>query len=478
MSMFQRMIEGDDPQAPGRDAFGMPQYPQDERTAALAARLMASRSPAQQARLQALQQATPETLPPPAPATLTPQQAALMAVGMLPGVGDVVGVGADAYTMATNPEARTPFNALLAAAGLLPFVPSGMGAVTRAVGDAAPVAKKATTQAGRSANGSVAAAEAGSDAGGGLPMDEASRMQRAREMGFTVDAYHGTPRDFDSFKKQPGAHFGFHFGATPDAPNDRLRNLKGLEEGGALRGADIAPVYDEASKLAARQRIVPVQQAIERRKAEINAAVRSRAPDNNADLVEALNRGDMDAVDRLLEASRPAPTVEEAEELAQLDAQWMALDDEFKNFFAHVRPGENIIPAKLRVQNPVRMNDTNWGDPSRVAADNPSLNLPTTSMESIRRELERRGHDGIVYANQVEGVGKDSYVVFDPNQVRSRFAAFDPAKRNSSDLLASMAPAAAAGGAAALYALSPEDAAAMGMTEEEYNALMQYLSGQ
>jgi hypothetical protein len=32
-----------------------------------------------------------------------------------------------------------------------------------------------------------------------LPMDDASRMQRAKEMGFVIPAYHGTNMKFDEF---------------------------------------------------------------------------------------------------------------------------------------------------------------------------------------------------------------------------------------------------------------------------------------
>lgn len=51
-----------------------------------------------------------------------------------------------------------------------------------------------------------AEAKAAASATHALPMDEASRMQRAREMGYTVDAYHGTKSDIDAFR--PGSFFG------------------------------------------------------------------------------------------------------------------------------------------------------------------------------------------------------------------------------------------------------------------------------
>jgi len=51
--------------------------------------------------------------------------AAALATAPVPVVGDVMGLGADAYRLYQNPEQRTPMNYAAAAAGLLPFVPAG-----------------------------------------------------------------------------------------------------------------------------------------------------------------------------------------------------------------------------------------------------------------------------------------------------------------------------------------------------------------
>jgi hypothetical protein len=53
-----------------------------------------------------------------------------------------------------------------------------------------------------------------------------------------------------------------------------------------------------------------------------------------------------------------------------------------------------------------------------------------------------RGFDAIQFPNftTVPGLGPQAAWVFrDPNQLRSRFAVFDPAKRDSSDLMAGLA---------------------------------------
>jgi len=70
-----------------------------------------------------------------------------------------------------------------------------------------------------------------------------------------------------------------------------------------------------------------------------------------------------------------------------------------------------------------------------------------------------KSNDALVYANEVEG-GGDSYAILNPKNIRSRFAAFNPAKRDSADLLAGIAPWAMPIGATLLggsFLLPPEE---------------------
>ena len=63
---------------------------------------------------------------------VTPQgllDTAALATMPVPVLGDAVGLGADAYRLAKNPEERTPLNFGLAALGALPFVPPMAGVV-------------------------------------------------------------------------------------------------------------------------------------------------------------------------------------------------------------------------------------------------------------------------------------------------------------------------------------------------------------
>jgi len=58
---------------------------------------------------------------------------AALATSPLPILGDVVGLGADAYRFGTDPSSRTPLNFGLAALGALPFIPSGLGNLKKSV---------------------------------------------------------------------------------------------------------------------------------------------------------------------------------------------------------------------------------------------------------------------------------------------------------------------------------------------------------
>jgi hypothetical protein len=58
----------------------------------------------------------------------------------------------------------------------------------------------------------------------------------------------------------------------------------------------------------------------------------------------------------------------------------------------------------------------------------------TEDGEAVKKILKNEGYDGIVVER--EDLGATHYAVFDPKDIRSRFAKFDPAKADSADLLA------------------------------------------
>lgn len=66
--------------------------------------------------------------------------------------------------------------------------------------------------------------------------------------------------------------------------------------------------------------------------------------------------------------------------------------------------------------------------------------------ETFKNTLNKYGYDSVRYLNNAEGVGAPSHMVFEPEQVRSVFANFDPRKILSGNLNASVAGAGVAGG--------------------------------
>lgn len=71
----------------------------------------------------------------------------------------------------------------------------------------------------------------------------------------------------------------------------------------------------------------------------------------------------------------------------------------------------------------------------------------TSIPDQVTDRLRAMGYDGIVdTGGKLGGAGHRVAIPFAPNQVRSRFAAFDPARKDSGDLLAGVAGGALAGG--------------------------------
>ena len=260
------------------------------------------------------------------------------------------------------------------------------------------------------------------------------RLARAEAQGYTVDAYHGTDRSFGAFKHQKGAHFGFHFGSTPLAAPERLNKLR--THHGTRDRRDAEPVYDPVSREAAIQKLRQQHAVLTKALSAIETEITGRRQFADHDeIAKALESGDEAELTRLLAIGQPTPTATETEQIAKLRAALDEVEQSMSNRFAQVISGEQIIPVKLRLRNPLRMNDTNWGDPARIAADNRSLRLPDSSLAAIRAAIEQRGFDGVVYKNEVEAAGSDSYIVFKPAQIRSRFANFNPAKSDSGRMI-------------------------------------------
>lgn len=144
---------------------------------------------------------------------------------------------------------------------------------------------------------------------------------------------------------------------------------------------------------------------------------------------------------------------------------------------AEYEPYAHVMSLKARIQNPLALPDVGiWKGPRqwvnnmtedkidaaryasepvlkalRDAAER-KINAPSAHFpwpETFKSILKQHGYDSIVYPNYSEGRGGLSYMLLDPNQLRSKNALFDPARAKSGDLLASLLAGLGLGGAAA-----------------------------
>lgn len=239
----------------------------------------------------------------------------------------------------------------------------------------------------------------------GLPMDEAARIGRAKKMGFNIDAYHGTksPVDFPEFSgggdvyndagdlihagsgSDLTAYLGDHFAPEPGVAN------KFAEGSGAswLRSR-----FTEGE----RPRVMPVKLRGKYKKVG----------------------SDQDLQAEIMQGTSNDAAVEEV-------LQRMANDDD---------NALDVLFAKYDADPAFRseVNAEALDDIGRM--DEPDWSIARELADQYKQRLSEQGIAGLDYRNTVEG-GR-SLVAFDPKNIRSRFAAFDPSKSNSSDLLASI----------------------------------------
>ena len=124
------------------------------------------------------------------------------------------------------------------------------------------------------------------------------------------------------------------------------------------------------------------------------------------------------------------------------------------NFFAG-REGDNaagaVYPVKLRIENPKifdRYED--FEDEMREWSEMAEEGGTDVTSQAFVKDLQDRGHDGIMIERSDTDTGevRSDYVPFNANQIRSIFAKFDPSKKDSGNISASIA-----GGAVGLGAL-------------------------
>lgn len=243
-------------------------------------------------------------------------------------------------------------------------------------------------------------------ASGELPMDYASRMARAKEMGFDVDNiyYHGTGSDFTEydplkFGQTDGGWFGKGFYFSPDT--------------------NVANQYAYGG-----------------------------SPRLNPTLLRANNPYDWRTQDGFGMAQ------------ANDEMRYAKTRDILDQGYDSV----NVTEDKIKLPDGQKLTDEQW---YALIDGNPVMTQ--LGRDKIEKSLQQNGYN---YARFVDTYGKEvadmlpkerkltEKVVFDPTQIRSAYAAFDPEMVNSSNILAGINPVAAAGTLGLLGAYS-NDADAM-----------------
>jgi len=247
---------------------------------------------------------------------------------------------------------------------------------------------------------------------GKLPMDQASRMARAKEMGFGEQTfYHGTNSDIKKFdpsklgEKTTGAtnREGFHFASNPDVASGYADNY--ISKSDLLKNK-------EYQKLDAEFKAV---------KKSLTEAADKRPygqhhfTNEEHDILDAI-RDKRDAI---------------GEKLAK-----KTMNPEYRSKNA------NVLPVKLKMTNP-KVIDMDGGYMGKEA-------------QEMIKAAKEAGHDGVIFKNAKDSLNEvsdyripttDIAVPFGENQIRSVNAAFDPKKASSKNILAGIAGATALGAA-------------------------------
>ena len=238
-----------------------------------------------------------------------------------------------------------------------------------------------------------------------LPTDEASRMARAQEMGFDVETpmFHGTSADITSF-----------------APS----------MGGSATGA-------KTGKMAIWLTDDPVTAKGYARHAATNAPVKKILREAN----EAADKGNWDLHEKkIAEAEILEKQIGEEGGLRgqNILPLYAPKDDEFRSIWD--KAGE--LPSGLFVKNMKGRSFDDFGVSDEI--------------QQILSGAKRDGHKGVKFENLDDAPGlynrpATHVAIFDPKNIRSTNAQFDPAKAGSADILAGLAGLGVLGaGAAAL----------------------------
>ena len=143
-----------------------------------------------------------------------------------------------------------------------------------------------------------------------------------------------------------------------------------------------------------------------------------------------------------------------------------------KGVYATTKPlggstyGNVTMPLKTNIKNPYLRTEDNWQDEldpyQWIPKNKDNYGSMEETSEAWTKMMQDQGYDGMV-----DDMAGGEINIFDPSNIRSVNAAFDPAKKDSSNLLASVG--AGVTGTAALTASDDSDASFIGMGAKTWN---------
>lgn len=238
-----------------------------------------------------------------------------------------------------------------------------------------------------------------------LPMDQASRMARSKSLGFGGPVYHGTADDIRAFNGgtwvtgDPRVASDYsHRAAVRGIPEERLEgaiNQYGdsyVDEWGETRLPDVDEMPQSEMNMLSHQY------------GEGQSVVPLMVRDKN--VLDMTELGDAPSMEDLAEFLHSKGVIDDD---ALGDAQYWI--------------DEIDVPS-----------DEFGGDPT------PTIWKAIEDL-GLADDIRKAGYDGLSIEDVAAGggYGHPATLIFDPKNIRSTHAAFDPAKRDSADLLASRA---------------------------------------
>lgn len=98
-----------------------------------------------------------------------------------------------------------------------------------------------------------------------------------------------------------------------------------------------------------------------------------------------------------------------------------------RNLYGGTLAGQHVVPVYLSIRHPLRVTDADASGEatllnSAIRGQYPDLDVGLMRRHGAVYAAEQAGYDGFVYSNRMEDAGRDSWVIFRPDQVRSALA--------------------------------------------------------